>query len=482
MSNPYLEGNFAPVREETTTYDLTVTGQIPTHLDGRYLRIGPNPIHEADPSTYHWFLGDGMVHGLRIADGQAQWYRSRYVRSGDVANALGESRRPGPRHAGLDVSPNTNVIGHAGRTFAIVEAGPNPYELTDDLDTMGSCDFDGTLGGGYTAHPHRDPATGELHAMSYFWGWGNHVRYTVLGVDGKVRRTVDVPVHGSPMMHDFSLTEHHVVVYDLPVSFDTKTATSTVPGPIRLPARASMAAVIGRRAIPERLAAAMMRTSGGAGYSVSSFPYRWDPSYPARIGVFAREGDGSDIRWYDVDPCYVFHPLNAFEDGEDLVLDVVRHPKMFDTLLVGPDEGPPTLDRWTLDTRAGKVLESRLDDRPQEFPRIDERLTGRRHRYGYTAAVGLPGIDGAVVKHDLATDSTQVRDFGADRQVSEFVFAPSDADSAEDDGVLMGFVYDRTSGRSDLVLLDAQSLDDVATIHLPVRVPQGFHGNWISTS
>ncbi len=481
-ANQYLEANFAPVREETTAFDLEVTGALPEHLDGRYLRIGPNPIHDADPATYHWFLGDGMVHGLRLGDGAAKWYRNRYVRSADVADALGEPRRPGPLHAGFDMSPNTNVIGHAGRTFAIVEAGPRPYELTDELDTIGPCDFDGTLRGGYTAHPHRDPESGELHAVSYFWAWGNKVRYTVIGTDGLVRRTVDIPVHGAPMMHDFSLTENHVVLYDLPVSFDTKTAVSAVPAPIRLQARASMAAIVGRRAIPERLAKAMMSSSNGARYSASSFPYHWDPKYPARIGIFAREGDGSDIRWYDVDPCYVFHPLNAYEDGDDFVLDVVRHPKMFDANRVGPDEGPPTLDRWTVDTRAAKVLESRLDDRPQEFPRIDERLTGRRHRYGYAAAAGPEGFDGAVLKHDLVTGSTQSRDFGADHQVSEFVFVASPNSNSEDDGVVMGFVYVRAEDRSDLVVLDAATLEDVATVHLPARVPQGFHGNWVPTT
>jgi carotenoid cleavage dioxygenase len=480
--NPYLEENFAPVSEETTTASLEVTGRIPDYLDGRYLRIGPNPVRPADPATYHWFLGDGMVHGIRLAEGQAKWYRNRYVRSGDVSDALGDQRRPGPLHAGFDMSPNTNVIGHAGRTFAIIESGPRPYELTDELETVGACDFDGTLRGGYTAHPHRDPASGELHAVSYFWAWGRKVRYTVIGTDARVRRTIDIKVQGAPMMHDFSLTENHVVLYDLPVTFDTKTSVAGVTAPIRLPARATMAAIVGRRGIPEWLAAAMMRTNGTSRYAAASYPYRWDPSYPARIGVFAREGDGSDIRWYDVDPCYVFHPLNAYEDGDDLVLDVVRHPKMFDAERRGPGETPPTLERWTVDTRAGKVLEARLDDRPQEFPRIDERLTGRRHRYGYAAGVGLPGMDGVVVKHDLATGTSAARDFGAGRQVSEFVFVPRAGDAAEDDGVVMGFVYDRTTDRSDLVVLDAQTLDDVAAVHLPVRVPQGFHGNWVASA
>jgi carotenoid cleavage dioxygenase len=178
--NPYLRDNFAPVREERTEMVVPVDGAIPDFLDGRYLRIGPNPVIDPDPASYHWFLGTGMVHGLRIRDGKVEWYRNRYVRSGDVAKALGEQARPGPIHAGMDFAANTNVIGHAARTLAIVEAGGRPYELGYELETVGPYDFDGTLRGGYTAHPLRDPETGELHAVSYFFGWGNQVEYSVV--------------------------------------------------------------------------------------------------------------------------------------------------------------------------------------------------------------------------------------------------------------------------------------------------------------
>jgi carotenoid cleavage dioxygenase len=445
--NRYLEGNFAPVREEITATDLAITGTIPDHLDGRYLRNGPNPVVAPDPAGYHWFLGTGMVHGVRLRDGRAEWYRNRWVRSGEVADALGETRRPGPVFAGFDSAPNTNVIGHAGRFFAIVEAGSRPYELTGELDTIGPCDFDGTLPGGYTAHPHRDPETGELHAVSYFFGWGNKVQYSVTGTDGRVRRTVDIEVGGSPMMHDFSLTTQHVVIYDLPVTFDLDLVAKAAPGD-------------------------------------AAFPYAWNPDYPARVGVLPRKSDGSDVRWFEVEPCYVYHPLNAYDDGSDrIVLDVVRHPKMFATDHNGPNEGPPTLDRWTVDLAGGKVLEERLDDRGQEFPRVDERLTGRRHRFGYAPAVGTDAgnidLTGSLLKHDLIAGRSEVRSFGPGHRVGEFVFVPSGSDAPEDEGVLMGFVHDDESDRTDLALLDAGTLEDVARVHLPARVPYGFHGNWI---
>ncbi|KAB7752744.1 MULTISPECIES: carotenoid oxygenase family protein [Mycobacteriaceae] len=480
MTNRYLEGAFAPLHDEYTLTDLSVTGTIPDYLDGRYLRNGPNPIGEIDPELYNWFLGDGMVHGIRLRDGKAEWYRNRWVRGPLTTAALGEGT-PDGHGSPFGIGANTNVLGHGGKTLALVEGGGASYELTDELDTVGACDFDGTLSGGYTAHPKRDPETGELHAVSYSFTRGNTVQYSVIGTDGRARRTVDIEVHGSPMMHDFSLTERHVIFYDLPVSFDTKTiAEMAVPKALRLPARLLLSSVIGRVKIPDPVIARQSSFRSND----RRFPYSWNPKYPARIGVMPRDGGNADVRWFDVEPCYVFHPMNAYDSPDDntIVLDVVRHPKMFDTDRIGPNEGPPTLDRWTIDLSAGKVLEDRVDDHPQEFPRVDERLVGKRHRYGYapTISEGAAGSD-TLLKHDFVGGNTATRHFGAGKELGEFVFHPSSATAAEDDGVLMGFVYDAPTDRSELAILDAQTLQDVASIKLPHRVPAGFHGNWVPT-
>ncbi|HYW77258.1 MAG TPA: carotenoid oxygenase family protein [Gammaproteobacteria bacterium] len=444
--NPYLAGNFAPVDEEVTVADLEVTGRIPTELAGRYVRNGPNPVTRPEPASYHWFTGDGMVHGIRLDDGAARWYRNRWVRSASVAKALGEPPRPGPVHANMDFAPNTNVIGHAGRTFAIVEAGARPYELTYDLDTLGPCDFDGTLPGGYTAHPKRDPATGELHAISYFWGWGNRVQYTVLDRGGRITRVVDVPTTGQACIHDMSLTERYAVIYDLPVVFSMEAAQS------------------------------------GA-----AFPYRWKPDYPARVGLLPRNGGADDVRWFHVEPCYVFHPLNAFDEGARVVLDVIRHPKMFANHTDGPDEGTPTLERWTLDPASNSVKEERLDDRGQEFPRVDERVVGRNHRYGYTVGAASEhdprraSHQGCVIKHDFAHHSAEVRYLGRAAEAGEPIFIPRSTDAAEDDGWVLTLVYDPTRHASDLLILNAADFrgEPQAVVHLPRRVPFGFHGNWL---
>jgi carotenoid cleavage dioxygenase len=474
--NPYLTGIFGPVDVETTAFNLPVTGTVPAHLDGRYLRNGPNPVAAVDPARHHWFLGSGMVHGVRLREGKAEWYRNRYVRSSGVARALGEAPRGGARvHAGFDFPANTNAVVQDGRTFAIVEAGARPYELTEELETIGACDFDGTLPGGYTAHPKRDPETGELHAVSYYWGWGNKVQYTVLGSDARVRRVVEIEVTGSPMMHDFSLTENHVVIYDLPCTFDLDAVGGMVPRRLQALARRGAGLFVGKRPTPEPMAKVIMGRMLAEATPV--LPYRWNPDYPARVGVMPRTGTAADVRWFEVEPCYVFHPLNAYDDGERVILDVVRHPKMFDTHRLGPDEGPPTLDRWTVDLVASKVLEERLNDIGQEFPRVDERVVGRRHRYGY--AVAFDGvIADTLFRHDLVTGRSITRCFGTGHNVGEFVFVPDAPDCPEDRGTLMGYVYDPASDRSDLMLLDSPTLETIAAVHLPARVPAGFHGNW----
>jgi carotenoid cleavage dioxygenase len=474
--NRYLQDNFAPVSDELTATDLSISGRLPDFLDGRYLRIGPNPV--VDPGDdYHWFLGDGMVHGVSLRDGKAQWYRNRWVRSADVAAELGEPVRGTP--GGADFAANTNVLEHAGRTLALVEAGSPPYELTHELDTVGPCDFGGTLPSrpgrpGYTAHPHEDPDTGELHAVSYSWMRGNRVDYSVLDTSGRIRRSVDITVHGSPMMHDFALTERHVVLLDLPVTFDIGVATADVPRLVRPIVRGVLSRVIGRNPVPEPVIARIARGSEGG---PPSLPYRWNPDYPARIGVLARDAGGDAVRWFEIDPCFVFHTLNAYDDGDTVVVDVVRHPRMFSTVLNGPNEGPTRISRFTLDLVAGTVREQGLDERSQEFPRLDERLTGRRHRYGYAVGFDDGQTGDTVLRHDLGAGTTDVRRLGPGLQASEFCFVPRPG-GAEDDGVLMGYVHDRTTGLSDLRVLDASTLEDVAAVHLPGRVPAGFHGNW----
>jgi carotenoid cleavage dioxygenase len=490
--NPYLEGFLAPVCSEVTATDLEVTGHIPEHLDGRYLRNGPNPAAEVDPASYHWFTGDGMVHGLALRDGKAHWYRNRWVRSPAVCATLGEPlpARVDSRAGMQSLGANTNVLSHAGKTLALVEGGVANYELTDELETIGTCDFDGTLAGGYTAHPHRDPRTGELHAVSYSFARGRTVQYSVVDTKGRARRTVDIEVAGSPMMHDFSLTDKYVVIYDLPVTFDpVQVMPASVPRWLRLPTRLVIQSLLGRVRIPGPIAAMANRDRR----VVEGLPYAWNPNYPARIGVMPREGGNKDVRWFDIEPCYVYHPLNAYSEirngAEILVLDVVRYSRMFDRDRRGPGDSLPSLDRWTINLATGAVSTECRDDRSQEFPRINETLLGGQHRFGYTVGIegGFLAAGGAqmstpLYKHDYATGSSVVAELDPDLLIGEMSFVPNPAATAEDDGILMGYGYHRGADEGQLLLLDAQTLESVATVHLPQRVPMGFHGNWAPSS
>lgn len=431
----YLRGNFAPIMNEATAFDLPCDGVIPPELRGLYVRNGPNA-KAGDPG--HWFTGDGMLHGVRLERGKAVWFRNCWVRT----RAFVEGAALVDENGNVDHSvavANTNIIGHAGRFFALVESSW-PTEVTGELDTVGACNFGGRLSTGMTAHPKIDPVSGELHFFGYRF-LPPFLTYHRLDAAGTLVQSEVIDVPGPTMIHDFAITERSIIFMDLPIVFNLERAMS------------------------------------GRG-----FPYEWSDEYGARLGVMPRGGSNADVRWFEIAPCYVFHPLNAFEDGERIVLDVARYDHLWRG---GPDTFTPAfLHRWTIDLAAGTVGEGRLDDRPIEFPRVDERRTGRRHRYGYAvtnaASVGEQSMH--LVKYDLATGAATVHDFGPGCMPSEGVFVPAGDRAGEDDGWVLLYVYDAARNGSDLVILDAArfAAPPIATIHLPQRVPFGFHGNWIA--
>ena len=428
--NPYLTGNMAPVEQEVTAFDLPVTGEIPTELEGRWLRNGPNPSGDVDASKHHWFLGSGMVHGVRLRGGKAEWYRNRYVDPSDEFGA------------------NTNVAGFAGTTWAMVEAGNPPVELDYELNPLGANRFSDTLAGPFTAHPKYDPSAGELHAIAYQWpDLIDHVQYVVVGGDGLVSKTLDIPVPDMPMIHDMSLTEKYAVIYDLPVTVNFDVMAQ--------------------------------------GFE---FPFAWAPDRAARVGLLPRNEFVHYIIWCDVDPCYVFHPLNAYDASDGtVVIDLCRYQSMMKSEFRGPfSEDPATFDRWIVDPIAKKVRETRLDDRPQEFPRHNPRVGLQRHQFGYTSeiTIGQPNIHGATIKLDVENGTTEAHEYGVGRGGAEPLFVPKDGETAEDAGWILSVVYDATTDQSELCILDAQDITgpEVARIHLPQRVPFGFHGNWVPDS
>lgn len=386
-----------------------------------------------------------MVHGLKLESGRALWYKNRWIRSKQVAALRGVAAAPGPRHGGFD-TVNTNVAAIAGRTWALVEAGSYPVELSDDLEEQTYNPFDDTLLGSFTAHPHLDPATGEQHAICYEATDQTVVRHVVIDRSGRVVREEAIPVKHGPSIHDCAITEHYVLVFDLPVTFSIK-----------------------------RLIAG------------HSFPYGWNPDHEARVGLLPRSGSAEDIIWCAVDPAYVFHPCNAFElpDGR-VVVDVAAHPTMFADSTQGPDSAASAFERWTIDPAQRRVGRRVVDPSPQEFPRMDERRTARPYRYAYALALPEGRVDEflgatALYKHDLEAGSRQVHDFGPGRYPGEFVFVPAHAGAAEDEGWLLGLVVNFPAETTDLVVLNAQTFEGApqASVRVPHRIPPGFHGNWL---
>ena len=453
----FLQNNFAPWGTEGAARDLPVVGRIPRELNGTYYRNGPNP---AFPplGRYHWFDGDGMIHAVTLDDGRAS-YRNRYV----LSRGLREEQEAGralyrgllefqaTEIPGFKNTGNTNIVWHAGKLLALVEAALPTRMMAGPLDTVGEYDFDGRLAGPMTAHPKLDPETGEMLFFGYS-PFPPYLTYHEASADGTLVRSEVIDVAWPSMMHDFAVTRDHVVFILCPLVFSF-----------------------------ERLA-----ERGGA--------FSWEPERGTRLGIMPRRGGNADVRWFDTDPSYVFHPMNAYEDGDAIVLDVARYERL-DFMSAAAVEEPgyrdanaARLHRWRIDLARGGVASTPLDDIVTEFPRVDERRLGRRHRFGYMAAREPELNDGAqplwtaVRKYDLERGGVTERRFGAGNGVGEPLFVPRTASAGEDDGWVLVLVYDAARDTSDFWILDAQDVagEPVARVALPHRVPYGFHGNWVA--
>ena len=424
----WLRDNFAPTFEERTESDLKVIGQIPESLQGTLLRNGANP---QSGESAHWFLGNGMLHGVRIEAGQAKWYRNRYVKTplylkpdGDVMDGLGDMTMS---------AANTNVIQHAGKIMAL-EEGHWPFVVSNELETVGPNNYGGKLEGAMTAHPKICPETGELLAFSYGMT-PPYLTYLRASASGELLQTEQIEVPGATMIHDFNVTRNFVIFMDLPAVWNFE------------------------------------------GMATTGLPILWDESYGARLGVMPRNGGNADVVWYEIDPCYVFHPLNAYENGDKIVIDVCR---MEDTMKPG-SSAPPMLYRWTIDQASGRVTETQLDDRVVDFPRVADAVVGLKHQFGYCAAfAGSAPYGEGLIKYDLEAGTSEYRHLDGG-QASEAVFVKDPTASGEDGGFLLSYVYQPEIDQSEVLILNAQDMlgEPVARIQIPARVPAGFHGNWI---
>ena len=435
----HLQGNWAPVKEEITVSDLEIKGEVPKEINGLYIRNGMNP---RSGYSDHWFFGNGMLHGFNFEDGKVS-YKNRYVRTPyyekdlDIIGSFGD----------LSASPaNTHIIKHADKFLALEEAHL-PWEVDENLETKGAYDFSGKLKGAMTAHPRICPKTGELLFFSYSVMSEPYLTYYRANPAGKLVQIEPIELPRAVMMHDWNITENHVVFMDLPIISDMNLAVET------------------------------------------GSPFGFKPEFGARLGVMPREGSNSDVKWFDIDPCYVFHPLNSYEEGNKIILYVCRQQEAmvggFQDIY-GGETTVARLWKWTIDLESGSVKEEQIDDAPCDFPRIDDRRIGFKNDYGYFTTleteVDSLTIGRHLLKYDLVNNKRLTHDLGENVTGGEALFVPRTANSSEDDGWAISLAYEAETDRSKLLVINSQDFesDPVAEIYAPQRVPNGAHGSWIT--
>jgi carotenoid cleavage dioxygenase-like enzyme len=459
-----LSQRFEPINSEIDAADLQIDGEVPRDLAGAYFRNGPNPRFNPLGSYTYPLEGDGMVHGLWFEDGRAR-YANRWVHTQGMAaeERAGRALYGGlltPSFVELDLlgpdpdpgwpfrlDPFINVIHHAGRYLALGEGTP-PYEITAGLGTVGRYDFGGAIPG-MCAHPKIDPVTGEM-ILFYYDVEEPFLTWAVVGADGSVTRP-PTPVTGvdrSYMIHDFGITEHYVIL---------------VIGPAVLDVNAML--------------------SGGEVLA-------WRPELGTRIAVIDRQGT-APARWIDTEAFWVWHIANAFETsrGPDQRI-VVDFPLWSALGFAATTTGPITgcFARATLNPAGGTFDLERIEARGTEFPRIDDRLVGRPHRYlTVVANSGRPelirGEHDQIIRYDMASGDSAVFDCGAG--VGEVAFAPRIGAIEELDGYYLAFVNSLGADRSaSFAIWDAGDFpgEPIARIHIPQRVPNGLHGNWFDAT
>lgn len=462
--HPYTSGAWRPVFDEFDADGLEVIGEIPRDIDGIYVRNSENPAF-GSIGLYHPFDGDGMIHTMTFRDGKAS-YHNRFVRTkalmaeveagqplwAGIAEDPRLSKRPGwGAHGGVKDASSTDVVVHAGKILStFYQCGEgyrlDPYTL-EQFGTEGWVPLDGI-----SAHPKLDEATGEL----LFFNYSTHapfMHYGVVGPDNKLKHYIPIELPGPRLPHDMAFTRNYSIMADLPLFWDADILAK------------------GRHAA------------------------RFHPDMPTRFAIVPRYGQPGDIRWFEAEPTYVLHWMNAWEEGDEIVLDgyfqenpspsalqAEGDPRL-GQLMAYLDEHSfqPKLHRWRFNLATGETREERLDDRVLEFGSFNQQVAGEKSRYLYSTFT-QPGrfLFEGVVKHDMDTGKSETLRFGEGRFGSEAPFAPRTGASGEDDGYLVNFITDMVEDRSECVLVDARDIEagPVCRIILPHRISSGTHATW----
>ena len=462
-----LRGGFAPVDMEVAATDLQVIGTLPADLNGMYVRNGPNP-RFAPEGRYHWFDGDGMLSAIRFDQGRAS-FRNRWVRTDGLGEELAagrplwrglkEKQRLDRPDQPLKNTSNTDVKFHAGRLLSMWYRGGDVYRCApDSLETLGKLNGDSRLAGlPISAHSRVDERTDEY----IFFAYGNQapfMHYGVIGGDGALKTFTPVPLPGPRLPHDMAITEHYSILHDFPLIND-----------------------------PEAL-------------KDGRYKLRFHRDMATRFAVIPRHGSEKDIRWFEAAPRYMLHVVNAWEEGDEIVMlgtpySIQRRfdgSQDFETYERGIATNATDFEfyEWRLNLRTGHVSEQIVDDvYNAEFPTINANLQGQRSRYSYHILLGRMHRPedqrfAGLVKFDNQTGGGTAYCPGGDAWFSEAPFAPRDGGRDEDDGYLVSFVWNARESRSETWVMDARDLGrgPVGRVILPQRVPNGFHATWVSAA
>ncbi len=460
-SNFFLDGNFSPVDQERDTEEMEVIGIIPTDLQGHFLRVGPNPVHVFSEEAYHTFDGDGMIHAIEFRNGKAR-YRNRFIENegfkleqerGDwVYKGMKSLMDPTPSRIPEGAPSSKNLANtaftyHNNTLYALHEPSQPTIISLPDLDTQGPTDFDGKLTHPFTAHPKIDKKSGEMIAYGYSFQ-APFVSYSVIDQHGDLVHTTPITIPRSIFMHDFAVTEKYTLFLDFPITLD-----------------------VGRA------------IAGGPAVD-------FEPQYGSRIGVMPRFGSDEDVRWFDVETGVVIHTANAWDEGDEVVLQASRS-NTADIAGAGTSEGnnlqenQGRLHEWRINLKTGAVIERSLSDTPCDFTRVNDDYACHKTRYVYAGIFNTERaftFDG-VMKYDNKSGITSEYIYGPNRHGGEAVFAPKVDGELEDEGYLVCFVHDEAENQSECQIIDARDISagPVATIIMPCRVPYGFHAGWVGT-
>jgi len=467
--HPYLNGAWTPMMEEWDAEDLGVEGSLPRDLEGVYLRNSENPVHQP-LGKYHPFDGDGLLHSIRFHDGKAS-YRNRFVRTAGfvaeqeagralwsgLAQMPPRSERPGWGAQGaLKDASSTDVVVHGGRALSSFYQCGALYQLDPQtLQQFGPADWNGAFPAeGVSAHAKVDRSTGEL----LFFNYSKQAPYMHCGVvsaAGQLTHYQPVPLPGPRLPHDMAYTRRFMILNDFPLFWDAGL-------------------------LPQGLHVARMH------------------DLPSRFALVPRPGVSGDIRWFEADPTYVLHFVNAWEDGDEVVLNGYRQrcpmppplidaPRAYAMLMAYTDlhSLKPQLWRWRFNLRTGATREEALDEGISEFGSFDQRLAMQPNRYVYSA-LGEPGmfLFSGLCKHDLRSKTRQDVSFGAGIYGSEAPFAPRSGSGSEDDGYIVSFITDLNRDCSACWVYAAQDLGagPLAKVQLPARIPSGTHACWAAAA